>query len=668
MVQWGINLNPEHPAGQPSDPAALDGLKWVRVVFKIGAARRTLDQALSHYDALVARYNARGIKVLFVLNQETFWGNAPWDSGDWLRYAVDFAAEAGMIAQFFAGRGVGWEIWNEGDLRGESSVFVTPSDYAKVLRAVAPAVKARDASAPVIVGGLAGGDEAGYLAQVRDALGAPLPVDGIGFHPYAHYPPNFATKPEWGGWFGELAPKLAALTSRFPGVPVWITEIGVSEHIPFPPEQYPMVIRHIEGIQALVSGRFAISIPVVIWFAWSDGMRNAGIVDNNNQPKQPLYDRFFQIAREANLEVVAPPDPALSVPMRVVTRANLRVRTSPRRLQTNLLLDRTVNFGETILVDPASRTAADGYIWWRHALGWSASETENGSEFYLRPVDAQGNLIEPPPAPVTAPVEAPPVDAPVQPAAPQRIKFRVVGISVNVRTEPRTGDETLTDKKLVRGDVIETDPASRTESSGFIWWQHDLGWSASRAIDGSLLFMEQVDSRLDKKARTLEVPWVSQVDANAPGAFDCGQACVLMLLKYYGKAAPELAVKNLTDIIDGRTTAAQLIRLAHDFGLTIDTLDIRPTIASLQTNLSRQLDLGKPALVLVNYRDLGFDNVIANKTDPGLHWLVVVGVDRDTFYVHDPLWLPVDRGQKGGAQVPIRVDALARAYRGVSLG
>ncbi|PJF26779.1 MAG: hypothetical protein CUN53_06550, partial [Phototrophicales bacterium] len=281
-----------------------------------------------------------------------------------------------------------------------------------------------------------------------------------------------------------------------------------------------------------------------------------------------------------------------------------------------------------------------------------------------RPVDALGNLIAPPPAPVEVPL----AEAPVQPAAPERIKFRVVGISVNVRTEPRTGDETLTDKKLVRGDVIETDPASRTEASGYIWWQHDLGWSASRAIDGSVVFMEQVDSRIEKKARTLEVPWVSQVDVNAPGAFDCGQACVLMLLKYYGKAAPELIVKNLTDIIDGRTTASQLIKLARDFGLTIDTLDIRPTIASLQTNLSRQLDQGKPALLLVNYRDLGFDNVIASKTDPGLHWLLVVGVEKDTFYVHDPLWMPVDRGQKGGALVPIRVDALARAYRGVSLG
>lgn len=77
MVQWGINLNPEHPAGQPDDPNALRGLKWVRIVFKVGAASRTLEQAFAYYDEIVKKYNGVGANVLFVLNQEMFWGNAP---------------------------------------------------------------------------------------------------------------------------------------------------------------------------------------------------------------------------------------------------------------------------------------------------------------------------------------------------------------------------------------------------------------------------------------------------------------------------------------------------------------------------------------------------------------------------------------------------------------
>jgi hypothetical protein len=685
MVQWGINLNPEHPVGQPADPNALRGVKWVRMVFKVGAAGRTLDQALGHYDGIVNTYNGIGAKVLFVLNQETVWGNAPWDNGDWGTYALNFAAECGRIAAHYKGRGVAYEIWNEGDLRGESSAFVSAPDYAKVLTAASAAIKAQDAAAPVIVGGLAGGNEPGYLGEVQAILGR-LPVDGIGFHPYAHYPPNFLAKPDWGGWFGELAPKLAGMVTRFPGIPIWITEIGVSEHIPYPPEQYPMVMQYMEGIQSLVMARFAGSIPIVIWFAWSDGMRNAGIVDGNNQPKDRIYAKFFALVAAANAAGDAPPpaDPKLTQPMRVITRNTLRIRREPRRIQGTLLLDQFYSFGQTVMVDPDSRTLADEFVWYRHALGWSAVARIDGTEYLMLPVDASGNVIEPPPPPappVDVPpvvVVAPPVDVPPvvvvappnteRPAKPTMLKFRVTALTVNIRTAPRTGNDTLSGKRLVRGDIVEVDQASRTEANGFIWWQHKLGWSSSRAMDGSLILMEQVDTRMERSARLLEVPWASQVDVFSPGAFDCGQSCVLMLLKYYNHAAPGLVVKNLTDVVDGRTTMSQLIALAAGFGLTLTSLPIAPTLNALQTGLSKQIDAGKPVILLVNYRQLGFDNIVASKSDPGLHWLIVVGAEGDTFYVHDPLWMPIDRQGRGGAFVPIRIDSLVRAYRSVALG
>ncbi len=677
MVQWGINLNPEHPVGQPNDVNALRGLKWVRIVFKVGSAARTLDQACAHYDGIVAKFNGVGAKVLFVVNQETFWGNAPWDNGDWATYATNFAAECGNIAAHFQGKGVAYEIWNEGDLRGESSAFVGAPDYAKVLQAVSAAIKAQDSAAPVIVGGLAGGNEPAYLGQVQQILGR-LPVDGIGFHPYAHYPPNFTSKPEWGGWFGELAPKFIAMTTRFAGIPIWITEIGVSEAIPFPPEQYPMVMKHMEGIQALIAGRFAASIPVVIWFAWSDGMRNAGIVDGANQPKDRLYAKFFEIVNAANAAVDAPPtaDSTLTRPMRVVTRNTLRIRREPRRIQGTLLLDQFYSFGQTILVDPNSRTLADDYVWYRHALGWSATEKADGTEFFMLPLDANGSVIET--TIVTPPVDAPPIGGVTLPDAPPietpptrpttKIKFRVTALTVNIRTQPRTGNDTLSGKRFVRGDIVEVDTASRTEANSFIWWQHKLGWSSSRAIDGSLVLMEQVNTRMENNARLLEVPWVSQVDVFSPGAFDCGQASVLMLLKYYNFATPGLIVKNLTDIRAGRTSLSQLIELAAGFGLTISSLPIAPTLTAMQAALTKQIDAGKPVILLVNYRSLGFNNIVASHSDPGLHWLVAVGAEGDTFYLHDPLWMPIDRQGRGGGFLPIRIDSLVRSYRSVAIG
>ncbi|MBE0690450.1 MAG: cellulase family glycosylhydrolase, partial [Anaerolineae bacterium] len=204
MVQWGININPRHPVGQPNDATALAGVKWVRAVFIVDAAQVSLASAFQTYDDVVARYNNIGAKVLFVLNQETFWGHGPWDHGDYDRYAREFAERCGQIAAHYKGKGVAWEIWNEGDLVGGASVFVEAKDFAKVLKAVSKAIKDADSKAPVIFGGLAGSDSINYLKAVRKELGNKLPVDAVAIHPYGQWTPNFSGKPPWGGWFGLL--------------------------------------------------------------------------------------------------------------------------------------------------------------------------------------------------------------------------------------------------------------------------------------------------------------------------------------------------------------------------------------------------------------------------------------------------------------------------------
>jgi Cellulase (glycosyl hydrolase family 5)/Peptidase_C39 like family len=666
MVAWGINLNPRAPSGEPADPAALKGVKWARIVFQVAAAHSKLDAAFTYYDKVVAKYNAAGVKILFILNQETFWGNGPWANGDWERYTREFAAECGKIAAHYKGnKNLAWEIWNEGDLKGEASVFLDAEIYAPILKAASAAIKAADSGAIVVLGGLAGGNEGGYITQVRKALGGTLPVDAIGLHPYAHYPPNFAAAPTWGFWVqgGKLGDKLNTVVSAAGGVPVWITEIGVSETVDYPAEQYPMVMKYLEGIQALTSGRFKRAVPVVIWFAWSDIMRHAGIVFQNSQPKPQVYDKFFAVVKAANDAEAVERDPKFSKPFKVVFRNNLRVRKEPRAIPSTIDPNNFYVFGEIVYVDPKTRAVADDYIWWQHELGWSASQRSDGTEFLMLPVDAEGNILQ---EDHTKPTEAPKPETPPPPKPVEPIKFRVVVNGTKIRTAPRTGTDTLTDKKFATGDIVTVDAASRAEANNLIWWKHDQGWSASQSVDGNQVLMQLIREDKNKNANILEVPWLSQVDTQtAPAAFDCGQACVLMLLKYHEKGAG-LTVKNITDFNVGRATDKELVDIAAHFGLTLNIVNITKTVSGVQNGLNKLLAAGRPIILLVNYLDLGFDNFVAKK-DPGLHWLVVIGSEGDTFYVNDPLWVAWDRQNRGGSMLPIRIEALARAFRGSAL-
>lgn len=307
-MQYGINLNPRHPVGRPTDINALRGVKWGRIVFSAAASRETIQQAFNVYDHQVNQYKSIGMNTLMVLNQETFWGHGPWDNGNWDRYAREFAAAITPIVERYRGKGVAYQIWNEGDIRGHSSIFVAAPDFAKVLRDAYAAIKATDPSAIVVHGGLASGagDAVKYIADIRAALGGKLPVDAIGIHPYGQWTPNFGGEPGWGGWHGKLQDYMWHLNRGMPrNVPLWITEVGISENVVFPSSQYPMVVKYLEGLNQFLRSNYGSRVPVMMWFAWSDIMRQAGICDYNNNPKRPVYDKFFELAALSDTELPA---------------------------------------------------------------------------------------------------------------------------------------------------------------------------------------------------------------------------------------------------------------------------------------------------------------------------------------------------------------------------
>lgn len=104
---------------------------------------------------------------------------------------------------------------------------------------------------------------------------------------------------------------------------------------------------------------------------------------------------------------------------------------------------------------------AGGYIWLEHAAGWSALAKEDGSETYMRAIS--------------------------DPNAPFIYQVQVDNLSIR---EEASGKRTS--KLLSRDTKISVDPKSRTEKGGYIWWQHDTGWSAERSINNSEILMQEL--------------------------------------------------------------------------------------------------------------------------------------------------------------------------------
>jgi hypothetical protein len=303
-LQTGMNVNPDAPHSNPFDNDDLKGMDWVRFVFKLDARvnvseRGNLSKAYAQYDPIVRAYNKMGVKTLFIINQETIWGRAPWntDSG-WRQYAADLAKTAGQIARHYRryGANVAYQIWNEGDKRhNPASVFVPAEKFAPILQQVADAIRAQSPESPLVFGGLATGPEEGiaYLKKCKAALNGPWPVDAIGIHPYTRW----ATRApfDWGQHYGTLGEAFAQYQAAFPDMPFWITELGVADDNEIGPQFYREIGDYLKDVYGHVADRHTDLVPVVIWFAWTDWMRNAGILDKNGRRKDHVYPAFRAI-------------------------------------------------------------------------------------------------------------------------------------------------------------------------------------------------------------------------------------------------------------------------------------------------------------------------------------------------------------------------------------
>jgi hypothetical protein len=141
----------------------------------------------------------------------------------------------------------------------------------------------------------------------------------------------------------------------------------------------------------------------------------------------------------------------------------LSIRKTPNGKQTR----KTLAHGKEITItgDPVE---AGGYLWIQHDLGWSALSDDDESEIYMLDVSNRD---------------------PNEPRV-----FRIWSNSLSIRD---VANGNRLSKKLYQKTDIKVEGDSRTEKGNYIWWKHDLGWSAERSIDGKEIFMREV---FDKEA------------------------------------------------------------------------------------------------------------------------------------------------------------------------
>ncbi len=272
----GLNIDPANPAGYP-DPTAIVGSGWVRIEYKDCTSSDPISiDSINTYRDVLGRYKNSGIKTLLILDYLTY-PNAANN--------VDaFAARAEQIAGQLKDLVDAYEVWNEPDHPQQSPL--SPAQFASILDAVASAVKSQDPSATVVLGGLASGDPS-YVTRVKNELGGSLPsaVDAIGVHPYGQMIDGFPS-----GGFGELKTLLLAYQNVADGRSLWITEMGLGTTDQAQQAEYIRRMFELLRTDSELSG----IVPVVTWFAWSDGMvAPFGIVDSSGNPKTAPHTAYF---------------------------------------------------------------------------------------------------------------------------------------------------------------------------------------------------------------------------------------------------------------------------------------------------------------------------------------------------------------------------------------
>jgi hypothetical protein len=116
---------------------------------------RGIYRGLDKLDAVVAAATARTLQAIVVVSETPGWANG--GRGAWVPPSrpTDYARFVGMLADRYAGRVAGWEVWNEPYQARFWQPRPNAASYARLLHAASQAIRSADPSVTVIAGTVA---------------------------------------------------------------------------------------------------------------------------------------------------------------------------------------------------------------------------------------------------------------------------------------------------------------------------------------------------------------------------------------------------------------------------------------------------------------------------------------------------------------------------------
>jgi len=299
----GMNIHPTDGVGWNPLPAELGKVAWVRFPFTSSPRRfPNVDAAFNFYDKVIDAYNQLGVKIILVMNHETYgegegYNWTQMNSTLWAKFTSEFLIALESVLRQYGDKISAYEIWNEGDAEPQNPAAVTfpPRDFAPLLDRAENIIRQYAPEAAVVLGGLVRGPEIGvqYVKQVQAALNGRLPVDAIGYHPYGKGAPGDITV---FSRLGSIAHDIDVFQKAFPNIPLWLTEVGALGTDD--PNYWDDAALYMKNLFTYLRTQQSKRAPVAIWYAWSDGMDMAqktnGMVKVNGERKPYLYDTFFR--------------------------------------------------------------------------------------------------------------------------------------------------------------------------------------------------------------------------------------------------------------------------------------------------------------------------------------------------------------------------------------
>lgn len=210
------------------------GSKWVRLSVQWRDAEPADDGYdgwwLAEYRKAIDMARAAGQRVIVVVDNAPAWASGS-EGGNVARDPADYAEFMQFLVSRFRGKVDAWEVWNEPNLQRFWSSGPNPGDYARLLRAAYPAIKAGDPNAKVVFGGVSGNDYS--FLEGAYAAGAKGNFDVMATHPYT-YCGSSGPADVRHGFDGRISRDSflgyrevrATMAARGDAKPIWFTEFG----------------------------------------------------------------------------------------------------------------------------------------------------------------------------------------------------------------------------------------------------------------------------------------------------------------------------------------------------------------------------------------------------------------------------------------------------------